>query len=93
MKGNMQYYFWVKPTDKHDRELEIIEAQNYQEAVPKFIEMHPEDADNIESITEEDSFMPMYQSSTQWCDKCQMEMEYDNMGNCLVCGSQVTEEK
>jgi hypothetical protein len=28
-----------------------------------------------------------HKTTLLWCEKCQMEMEYDTLGNCIVCGN------
>lgn len=55
------YYFWIEETDKHDKELEMIEANNLEHAKKLFIGMHPEDVKHIESISLENQFMPLWQ--------------------------------
>jgi hypothetical protein len=45
------YYFNVKATESHDEELAIIEAKSLVEAIKEFGALHPEDIENIESIT------------------------------------------
>lgn len=57
----MNYYFWVKETDEHDKELEIIKARSLKQARKEFNELHPDDVDNIESISKENEFMPVWQ--------------------------------
>jgi hypothetical protein len=49
----MKFYFWVKETDKHDEELEIIIARNLTQAKKEFAGMHPDDVNNIDSISYE----------------------------------------
>ena len=51
------FYFWVKETPEHDRELDIIEAKNLKQAKKEFSERHPEDIENIEGITEDDNII------------------------------------
>lgn len=51
------FYFWVKETDQHDRELDVIEAKNLEQAKKEFNQRHPEDIKNIEGITEGDNII------------------------------------
>lgn len=46
-----RFYFWVAETEEHDVELETIDAGSLEDAYKEFAEMHPEDIDNITSIT------------------------------------------
>lgn len=57
----MQYFFWVAATDSHDAELEIIESSGLEAAKAEFAGLHPEDIDNIESISLENEFVPLWQ--------------------------------
>ena len=59
--NSMKYYFWVSETELHDRELAIIEASQLDRAREIFTQDHPEDVDNIESISLEDQFAPLWQ--------------------------------
>lgn len=47
----MNYYFYVKETEKHDQEMAIYEADDLAEAKKMFAEDHPEDIENITGIS------------------------------------------
>lgn len=32
---------------------------------------------------------PNCKTDKEWCKKCDMEIEYDEMGNCLCCGDKI----
>lgn len=55
----MNYYFWVRETDKHDRELAIYDAKSLKEAKKEFALDHPEDVNNVSEIYIENNFFPI----------------------------------
>ncbi len=57
LQNTDKYYFNISETDKHDEELEIIEANSLEVAKKEFAERHPEDVKNIYAITLEDSIV------------------------------------
>jgi hypothetical protein len=60
-----KYYFYVKETDDHDQELDVIEAESLEKAQIEFELRHPEDKGNIDCIIEENEFTPVWQSERE----------------------------
>lgn len=55
----INYYFWVKETEQHDPELQIIKASSLKEAKKEFSGLHPEDVKNIDFITSDNSIVDL----------------------------------